>query len=162
VVLSGACVRLAPHTPAQPVLCPCAGTLPLRLPLTLARRLGVPQMTPTEAKQVIEVLARGIDPQTGELLPDDNPLNSPHVIRALFLAAKALELQGGKPAKQPTAKTGNAGKPWTEDEDQQLAQAFDAGQPVAALARTHQRTSGAITARLMRLGRLQLNTNTSK
>lgn len=119
-------------------------------------------MTPAEAKQVIEVLARGIDPQTGELLPDDNPVNSPHVIRALFLAAKALELQASKQAKQPTANAGNAGKPWTEAEDQQLAQAFDAGTPVAALAKTHQRTSGAITSRLIRLGRLQVNTNASE
>ncbi len=112
-------------------------------------------MTPAEAKQVIEVLARGIDPQTGELLPEDNPINNPHVIRALFIAVRALELQAASPIKAvKPAKVGNAGKSWTADEDQQLLQAFDAGTTVATLATTHQRTTGAITSRLIRLGRL--------
>ena len=34
-------------------------------------------MTPAEAKQIIEVLAGGIDPATGEVLPDDSPLSNP-------------------------------------------------------------------------------------
>ncbi len=118
-------------------------------------------MTPTEAKQVIEVLAGGIDPETGEVLSEDSPINSPHVIRALFLAAKALELQASKQARPAAASPSNAGKPWTEAEDHQLAAAFDAGTAVAALARTHQRTSGAITSRLIRLGRLQAGKNSS-
>ena len=118
-------------------------------------------MTPAEAKQVIEVLAGGIDPETGEVLPEGSPVNSPHVIRALFLAAKALELQANKQARPQNASATNAGKPWTEAEDQQLAAAFDAGTAVAALAQTHQRTPGAITSRLIRLGRLQVNTNSS-
>ena len=120
-------------------------------------------MTPVEAKQVIEVLARGIDPQTGELLPEDNPVNSPHVIRALFIAARALEQQATSPAKAAAttkaATKGNTGKPWLADEEQQLLQAFDAGTPVATLARTHQRTTGAITSRLIRLGRLPASTS---
>jgi hypothetical protein len=112
-------------------------------------------MTPAEAKQVIEVLAGGIDPATGEVLAEDNPINNPHVIRALFLAAKALELQANKRVRPQPVNPTNAGKSWTEAEDQQLAHAFDAGTAVAELARTHQRTSGAITSRLIRLGRLQ-------
>ena len=115
-------------------------------------------MTPTEAKQVIEVLAAGIDPETGEVLPQDSALNSPHVIRALFLAANALGQLTDKPAMPAkAAAAGNAGKAWSETEDEQLAAAFDAGTSVAALAKTHQRTAGAITSRLIRLGRLQIN-----
>ena len=113
-------------------------------------------MTPAEAKQIIEVLASGVDPATGEVLGDDSPLSSPHVIRALFLAAKALELTAGK-AERSQASPSNAGKAWTDDEDQRLVAAFDTGTPVAALARTHERTSGAITSRLIRLGRLQVS-----
>ena len=113
-------------------------------------------MTPAEAKQIIEVLAGGVDPTTGEVLADDSPLSSPHVIRALFLAAKALELlAAAKPVRPVAAAPGNAGKPWTEDEDQRLVAAFDAGTPVATLAREHERTTGAINSRLIRLGRLQ-------
>lgn len=112
-------------------------------------------MTPAEAKQIIEVLAGGIDPSTGEVLTDDSPLSSPHVIRALFLAAKALELMTTKPARPAAAARGNAGKSWTEEEDQRLLAGFDAGTLVAALARTHERTTGAINSRLVKLGRLQ-------
>ena len=114
-------------------------------------------MTPTEAKQIIEVLAGGVDPATGEVLPDNSPLSSPHVIRALFLAAKALELMAIKPVRPAAAAPGNAGKPWTEDEDQRLLAAFDAGTPVAELVRAHERTTGAINSRLIRLGRPQVS-----
>jgi hypothetical protein len=125
-------------------------------------------MTPAEAKQLIQALARGIDPETGEVLPADNPLNSPHVIRALFLAAEALDLLAHPsaptppPPPQPRPRPpapGKAGKPWTPEEDQELATAFDAGTTVPALARAHQRTNGAITSRLIRLGRLQPDNN---
>ena len=136
----------------RPVLLPCiaAGYF---VPFTL---LGdALPMTPAEAKQIIEVLADGIDPATGEVLADDSPLSSPHVIRALFIATKALELMADKAARP--AAPGNAGKPWTEDEDQRLVAAFDANTPVATLARAHERTTGAITSRLIRLGRLQVS-----
>jgi hypothetical protein len=112
-------------------------------------------MTPAEAQQIIEVLAGGVDPSTGEVLPDDSPLSSPHVIRALFIAAKALEVMAAKSARPAAAVPGNAGKSWTDDEDQRLVAGFDAGTPVAALARTHERTTGAINSRLVKLGRLQ-------
>jgi hypothetical protein len=114
-------------------------------------------MTPTEAKQVIEVLAGGIDPATGEVLAEDSPVNNPHVIRALHLAADALELLVKKQARSSLETPANVGNSWTEVEDQQLAAAFDAGDPVAKLARDHQRTPGAITSRLIRIGRLQVN-----
>jgi hypothetical protein len=111
-------------------------------------------MTPTEAQQIIEALAGGIDPATGEILGDDSPLSNPHVIRALFIAAKALEGVAAKSARTAAAP-GNAGKAWTGDEDQRLVSAFDAGTPVAELARSHERSTGAINSRLTRLGRLQ-------
>ena len=114
-------------------------------------------MTPKEAQQIIEVLAGGVDPTTGEVLPDDSPLSSPHDIRALYIAANALEVMATKPARPAVAAPGNAGKPWTEEEDQRLLATFDAGTPVAELARTHERTTGSINSRLIRLGRLQVS-----
>ena len=113
-------------------------------------------MTPAEAKQIIEVLAGGIDPATGEVLADDSPLSSPHVIRALFIAAKALALMSSKAARSAATPT-HAGKAWSDEEDQRLVAAFDAHTPVAALARVHERTTGAITSRLIKLGRLQVS-----
>jgi hypothetical protein len=111
-------------------------------------------LTPKDAQQLIETLAGGIDPETGEMLPADSPLNSTRVVRALFLAAKALDERGGK-RDRPRADAANAGKPWAEEEDRQLAAAFDAGMTVVELTLAHGRTRGAIHSRLIRLGRLQ-------
>ena len=47
-----------------------------------------------------------------------------------------------------------AGKGWATDEDEQLAQAFDAGTAIQVLAATHERSRGAIRARLMKLGKI--------
>jgi hypothetical protein len=147
----------APPAPARPVLLLsyAAGYF---VPLAFLPEETTP-MTPAEAKQIIEVLAGGVDPTTGEVLLDDSPLSSPHVIRALFIAAKALEVTAAKPARPAAAAPGNAGKAWTEDEDQRLLAAFDAGTPVAELVRAHERTTGAINSRLIRLGRLQVSHN---
>jgi hypothetical protein len=113
-------------------------------------------VTPEKAKQIIDVLAVGVDPVTGEVLSEDNPLNDPQVIRALFIAAKALERMIAKPARHASAVPAKAGESWSEDENRNLLAGFDAGTPVTVLARTHERTSGAITSRLIRLGRLQV------
>lgn len=45
----------------------------------------------------------------------------------------------------------NAGKPWTDQEDERLRAGFLTGDSPQALARAHQRTTGAIKARLIRL-----------
>lgn len=116
-------------------------------------------MSPSEARVVLENLANGIDPVTGELLGGDSPLHQAVVVRALFQAVKALsELERRavsgrlKTAEKTAEKTGTA---WSADEDQRLLAGFDGGQPVAELARLHQRSNGAIRSRLKRLGRLQ-------
>jgi hypothetical protein len=41
-------------------------------------------MNPVEAKTTLERLARGIDPETGEIRAEQSPFNNPQVIRALF------------------------------------------------------------------------------
>lgn len=111
-------------------------------------------MTSKEAQQVIETLAGGVDPETGEVLPADSPLNTARVVRALFIAAKALDERVGR-RDRPRAAAANAGKPWGEVEDHQLASAFDAGKTLVELTQAHGRTRGAINSRLIRLGRLQ-------
>jgi hypothetical protein len=110
-------------------------------------------MTPAQAQEIIKGLAGGLDASTGEVLPEGGPLSHPHVIRALFMAAQALEQAAAKAARPVP---GNAGKPWSEEEDQRLMAAFDGGTSVAELARAHERSRGAITSRLMRFGRLQV------
>ena len=85
-------------------------------------------MSPHEAKKIIDSLANGIDPETGEVLPAQSPLNNPQVIRALFLAVKALD-RAEKRADRDQLLPGNAGRPWSETEDKELLALFDAGTP---------------------------------
>jgi hypothetical protein len=39
-----------------------------------------------EAKAVLELLAKGISPETGEMVAQESPFNEPRVIRALYMA----------------------------------------------------------------------------
>jgi len=113
-------------------------------------------MTPMQAREIIEGLAGGVDAATGEVLKDNGPLSHPHVIRALFHAARALEQVAAQSARKADAP-GKAGQPWSGEEDERLTAAFDAGMPIAELARAHERSRGAISSRLMRFGRLPRN-----
>ena len=52
--------------------------------------------------------------------------------------------------KQPA----NAGKPWTEMEEDKLLDEFDSKMPIAEIAKEHGRSKGGIEARLVKLGRI--------
>lgn len=115
-------------------------------------------MNPVEAKTTLEQLARGIDPETGEILAEQSPFNNPKVIRALFFAVQELDKLGGEPApaERPVReRPQNAGRPWLEEEDKRLLEAFDAGASPKELAAKHERSKGAIDSRLIRLGRVE-------
>ena len=77
----------------------------------------------------------------------------PLVVRALYEAASALERteRFERRKAQLPAKTG---VPWTEEEDRKLLAAFDAGRALQELAAAHERTMGAVRARLLKYGRI--------
>lgn len=102
------------------------------------------------ARQIIDTLAQGIHPVTGEAMPEDSPYNAPAVIRALFAVSRALDT-APRPRRNPPA---NAGKPWTPDEEARLARRFDEGAAVPQLMAEVGRTRAAVEARLVRLGRM--------
>lgn len=111
------------------------------------------------ALHIVQTLAQGIDPHSGETFPADSPYQHPDTVRALFRAAQALA-DPSAVAVRPRAATQqgvptNAGKPWTAEEDHVLAERFDAGRTLAELASEHARTRAAIQARLIRLGKLE-------
>ena len=114
-------------------------------------------MSPLEAKKIIDALANGIDPETGETLPSQSTFNSPQVIRALFVAVSALD-KAARRADRDTALPKNAGRSWSDEEDKQFLVIFDSGTPVKEIASRHGRTLGAITSRLVRLGRIKDST----
>jgi len=115
-----------------------------------------------KALRILKTLADGIDPGTGEALPVASAYQHPDAVRALFVAIRALEApeaseaaaKRGTPAQRPGA--GNAGKPWSKEEDEQLLAAFDGGQPVEAIAQVHGRSKVAIEARLAKFGRVPM------
>jgi hypothetical protein len=123
-----------------------AGILPLENNL-----LDQP-MDPREAARIIQALAGGNDPYTSEPLPDDGPLSNPDTAKALQAALVAL--RNGQSRKRPRELPAQAGKTWDTSEEETLIRDFDAGETVAAIARTHGRTPGAIRARLFRLGKI--------
>ena len=107
------------------------------------------------ALHIVQALGQGIDPHTGETFPAASPYQHPDTVRALFEAAQALAEAMTERPRSARGALENAGKPWSEEEDKALAEAFDAGNPLAELARRHRRTRAAIQARLVRLGRIE-------
>lgn len=86
--------------------------------------------------EILDALSIGIDPATGEVYPADAPYPNVEVTRALFTAIGMIK---GSKAKKPAPRQG---------EDEQLKVAFEKGIKTSEIAKTHQRTSGAIRSRL--------------
>ena len=104
-----------------------------------------------EARTIIDTLAQGIHPVTGEVMPADSPYNEPPVIRALFAVSGALEgKEGGARRHAPP----NTGKPWSAEEDAKLNAAFAAGADLKPLAQELGRSAFALEARLVKMGKL--------
>ena len=110
------------------------------------------------ARQIIDTLAQGIHPITGECMPEDSPYNAPPVIRALHAVSRALE--GAAPAapadEAPRRRNQppNAGKAWSSQEDAALETAFDAGIPLKQVAQELGRTAFAVEQRLIKIGKV--------
>jgi hypothetical protein len=106
----------------------------------------------TAARRIIEALADGVDPSTGEVLASGSPIDCPDVVRALHVALATIDGQMRK-RERTLSLPDNAGKPWCEDDDAELVHSFDSGRPVAEIAATFRRTRGSIASRLVRLGK---------
>ncbi len=117
--------------------------------------------------RILNALAGGVDPATGEKFSADSPYQHPDTVRALFDAVRAIE--GGRapaPAavaerKPPASPESGAGSRWTAEEEQRLAASFDSGKTVAELARLHNRSTAGIEARLLKLGKIDASALTA-
>lgn len=98
-----------------------------------------------QAKQLLSTLAEGIDPITGELLPQGHVCNNVEIVRALYTLINAAK---SKPANAPV----KAGAPWTKEDEQLLRKMFNDGITIESLSTHFQRSKGSIHARLVRLG----------
>ena len=107
-----------------------------------------------KAISIIKVLSDGVDPYTGEQYPADSPYQSADTVRALVVAIAALEKQQKSTIRQQNLP-GSAGKPWDEEEDNSLLQAYDKNTPIKEISELHGRTVGAIKSRLVKHGRIK-------
>ena len=99
-----------------------------------------------KAKEIISVLAEGVDPTTGEVLESDNVCNKSEVVRALYTVLEVLN------KKTQNNLPENAGKPWTPEEENQLKELYNKGLTKKEISKELCRTPGSISSRLVRLG----------
>ncbi len=112
---------------------------------------------------ILNALANGVHPATGEQFPADSPYQHPDVVRALFAAMHAMEKPASAGGSQSgtAAANGKIGSRWTPEEEHDLVKAFDGGTTVNELARAHSRSVAAIEARLLKLGKIDASQVTS-
>jgi hypothetical protein len=114
--------------------------------------------------RILNALANGVHPATGEQFAADSPYQHPDTVRALYAAVRVLDATAapaGAVDRRPAPPQSGAGSRWSEEEEQRLVTAFDAGRTIDALAQAHSRTRAAIEARLVRLGKLDASAVTT-
>jgi hypothetical protein len=127
-------------------------------------------MEKEQALRILNALANGVHPATGEKFAADSPYQHPDTVRALFEAMRAVEgadtpvataPPAPSPARRPALPQTGSGSRWSPEEEQRLAAAFDAGRTVDELARAHGRSRAGIEARLVRLGKMDASAVTT-
>lgn len=110
-------------------------------------------MNNQEAIKMIEALIDGINPLSDEPLASNSLCLNSDIQRALHATIPALENMIKADLRRANLPV-NAGQPWTEEQDKQLAEAFDNGDAITTLVAQHQRTRGSINSRLIKLGKI--------
>ena len=118
--------------------------------------------------KILNALANGIHPATGEQFGADSPYQHPDTVRALFDAMRAVDgaqlpapAPAAAPAQKPALPQSGYGARWSTEEEQRLASGFDSGRSVDELARAHNRSRAAIEARLVKLGKMDASAVTT-
>jgi hypothetical protein len=106
------------------------------------------EVTRKEAHRIVSLLACGFDPDRPERALIADVLERPNVIRALFLAAEALD---GDLNRAETIAEPRMGKPWTKDEDDELRYETAQNESLGIISSRHQRSEGGIIARMVHL-----------
>ena len=106
-----------------------------------------------KARVVLQSLVHGLNPMTGDELPKGDIVNNIEVNRAMSTAVMALDQMMARLTRREMLPE-KVGKGWTEEEEQQLRDAFNRSEQLLHIATKHGRTLRAIEARLERLGLL--------
>jgi len=118
-------------------------------------------MQQTRARQILQSLIQGIDPITGEQLPQETVLHHADVLRALLAGLAALEMTAARATRRAQLPD-NVGRAWTTEEESKLIAAFKSGNSPTAIAHQHGRTLRAIEARLEKLGLITAEERTTR
>ena len=110
-------------------------------------------MDTLEALEVIEVLADGVNPFSGEVFAEDSPYQNPKVIRALYKAIEALR-KTARSEQRRRHLPERAGLPWDDSESELLVKRFNDEADISKIAKEHKRTTGAIRSQLVKLGKI--------
>lgn len=107
-----------------------------------------------EAKRFVN--KNGIGPETGEILSVQDIFNSRQANNNIIDDTKTIvSCSEASRDDRTNALPDNAGRSWSEKEDQALLALFDSNAQVKEIAQRHGRTQRAIAARLVRLGRIK-------
>lgn len=121
-------------------------------------------MTNETAREILQIMAKGIDPITGEILPDDHLCNYPEVARALCLAIQSMSPDSpinDLPVNKKNGKL-NAGRPWTKEDIRELEQLQRAGTSMETICQQLQRRERGVQKQLEYLGLNHTATSTAK
>lgn len=111
-----------------------------------------------EMKRVMDIiqgLADGINPYTGEVMERDSVFQHPDTARALYSALEVLHNELSK-IDRKKALPENTGKQWTTEDDTLILQEYENGVPIKEIAKKVLRTSGGVETRLFSLGKTEL------
>jgi hypothetical protein len=103
------------------------------------------------AKELLTVLSDGVNPLTGEVLSEDDSCYQVEIVRAINTDLRFIESQSKKATK---VLPENAGKPWTREDEEVLGRMFEAGCRRKEICNHFKRSSGAIAARLVKMGKI--------
>jgi len=110
------------------------------------------------SRNIVETLAQGVHPTTGEVFPSNSPYNDPDVIRALFSILEIVkQVKRPKRSVEERRKQNlelgrpvNSGLPWTEEDREVVRSGFRDGATIEKLAASLGRSSGSIVAEVIR------------
>jgi len=119
-----------------------------------------------QAIGILKKLADRIDPYTGKIYPADSPYENIQLAGALYMViefvkerlpkkARSKRVRKARLQRERKARPDRAGRAWQDKESELLVEQFDKGIGIAELAIIHQRTRGAIRARLKKLGKIE-------
>jgi len=106
---------------------------------------------------IIESLANGVNPITGEVFDNDSVYNNPEVIRALFFVLEKVKKSKTKKTIEEkqnmnisNGKPKNHGLPWTKELKEELKELFKQNKSISELANIFERTKGSIISELLK------------